>query len=56
MWEPVKELTLMVRVAVEVQPDPSAFSDTVTENSSPSENPLNVIVVLDEKAPIGAPL
>ena len=46
----------MVIVAVEVQPDPSAFSDTVTENSSPSENPLNVIVVLDENAPIGIPL
>ena len=46
----------MVTVAVEVQPDPSAFSDTVTENFSPSENPLKVIVVLDENAPIGAPL
>ena len=52
----MNEFTLMVTVAVEVQPDPLAFSDTVTENFSPSENPLNVIVVLEEKAPRGTPL
>ena len=56
LCEPVKVFTLMVNVAVDVQPDPSAFSATVTEKVSPFENPLKVIEEVPENTPIGFPL